>query len=209
MGWIVARREFFATNGLVATIGGVPEDRIPTRQRIIRAARGEFAERGLAGARVDRIARRAEANKQRLYAYFGSKEQLFDAVVRASVSRILDAVPFDAAALPDYAVALAEHYLSDPELVPLLLWHSLERPGVLWRLPESRGSQQEKIDAVGAAQDAGLVAGGIPADEVVEMILGLVIALVIRPIEEGTWPRRRETLRVAVARLVAPLPPPL
>ena len=37
-----------------------------TRQRILDAALGEFAEKGLAGARVDEIAARAGANKRML-----------------------------------------------------------------------------------------------------------------------------------------------
>ena len=51
-----------------------------TRQRLIEAARREFGEFGIAGARVDRIAANAEANKAQIYHYFGSKDQLFDAV---------------------------------------------------------------------------------------------------------------------------------
>ncbi|MFZ1908100.1 MAG: helix-turn-helix domain-containing protein, partial [Burkholderiales bacterium] len=43
------------------------------RQRILEAATADFARHGLAGARVDRIAARAGANKRMLYYYFGSK----------------------------------------------------------------------------------------------------------------------------------------
>ncbi|HEV3011213.1 MAG TPA: helix-turn-helix domain-containing protein, partial [Burkholderiales bacterium] len=45
-----------------------------TRARILEAATGEFARYGLGGARVDRIAARAKANKRMLYYYFGDKE---------------------------------------------------------------------------------------------------------------------------------------
>ncbi|HZF75754.1 MAG TPA: TetR/AcrR family transcriptional regulator [Acetobacteraceae bacterium] len=48
-----------------------------TRQRILDAALAEFAANGLAGARVDEIALRAGANKRMLYAYVGSKEELW------------------------------------------------------------------------------------------------------------------------------------
>ena len=37
----------------------------------------EFSAYGIAGARVDRIASAAKANKQAIYAYFGSKDALF------------------------------------------------------------------------------------------------------------------------------------
>lgn len=48
-------------------------DSAATRARLLDAAHAEFAERGLAGARVDRIAAAAQANKQAIYAYFGSR----------------------------------------------------------------------------------------------------------------------------------------
>jgi AcrR family transcriptional regulator len=44
--------------------------------RILAAAALEFAERGFAGARVDRIARRANVNKAMLYYHFMSKDRL-------------------------------------------------------------------------------------------------------------------------------------
>src|SRR5215468_512875 len=52
-----------------------------TQQTILAAAEAEFADKGLAGARVDVIADRASANKRMLYYYFGSKEGLYLAVL--------------------------------------------------------------------------------------------------------------------------------
>lgn len=54
---------------------------IETRQRILNSARQLFSEKGYSGATVDEIALRAKANKQRIYAYFGNKQQLFETVV--------------------------------------------------------------------------------------------------------------------------------
>ena len=48
-----------------------------TRERILAAALQEFSAKGLAGARVDAIARRARVNKRMLYHYFGDKEDLY------------------------------------------------------------------------------------------------------------------------------------
>ena len=48
-----------------------------TRQRIFDAAVVEFSQNGYAGARIERIAKLARVNKQRIYAYFGDKEGLF------------------------------------------------------------------------------------------------------------------------------------
>jgi AcrR family transcriptional regulator len=52
-----------------------------TREQILQAAIREFADKGLGGARVDAIATRAGANKRMLYHYFGSKADLFLAVL--------------------------------------------------------------------------------------------------------------------------------
>ena len=58
----------------------VTRDAAATRRRLIDAARAEFAQYGIAGSRVDRIAANAGANKAQIYNYFGSKDQLFAAV---------------------------------------------------------------------------------------------------------------------------------
>ena len=54
-----------------------------TRQKILDAAAAEFAEGGLAGARVDRIGLRAGVNKAMIYYIFKSKEQLHLSVLEA------------------------------------------------------------------------------------------------------------------------------
>jgi TetR/AcrR family transcriptional regulator len=50
--------------------------------RILAAAALEFSERGFAGARVDRIARRAKVNKAMLYYHFKSKDRLYKTLLR-------------------------------------------------------------------------------------------------------------------------------
>ena len=54
--------------------------------RILAAAALEFAERGFAGARVDRIARRARVNKAMLYYHFTSKQGLYRTLLRQMFS---------------------------------------------------------------------------------------------------------------------------
>jgi AcrR family transcriptional regulator len=58
------------------------------QERILQAATEEFARYGLGGARVDRIAARAGANKRMLYYYYGNKEDLFLAVLEARYAHI-------------------------------------------------------------------------------------------------------------------------
>jgi AcrR family transcriptional regulator len=67
-----------------------PRHSIPTRQRdadqtkinILEAALAEFADKGLAGARVDEIANKTSASKHMIYYYFGNKEGLYQAVLK-------------------------------------------------------------------------------------------------------------------------------
>ena len=60
----------------------------PSREAILRAARAEFAQAGLSGARVAAIAARAGVNKQLLYYYFGSKDALYRASLEAVYTEI-------------------------------------------------------------------------------------------------------------------------
>ncbi|MBJ9696812.1 TetR/AcrR family transcriptional regulator [Burkholderia cenocepacia] len=62
-----------------------------TRAQILQAASDEFAERGLAGARIEHIASRAETNKRMVYYYYTSKEELFAAVLERTYKSIRDA----------------------------------------------------------------------------------------------------------------------
>lgn len=59
-----------------------------TPASILAAAGAEFAAKGLAGARVDQIARRAGVNKRMLYHYFGNKEALWLAVLEQAYANI-------------------------------------------------------------------------------------------------------------------------
>ncbi len=98
-----------------------------TQARILQAAKEEFAANGLAGARVDVIAERAEANKRMIYHYFGSKDELFKTVIEEAYSDIRKAeAKLDLEHLPPKE-ALAklvrftwEYYLANPEFLTLV-----------------------------------------------------------------------------------------
>jgi len=183
----------------------MPRDSTATKSRILEAATAEFAGHGLAGARVDRLAARAGANKQLIYAYFGSKEGLFDATLELHIGRLLDAVPFDADNLPEYAVALLDFGIAHPELVRLLRWHTLERPGELARLEQTVGSTQRKVEALAKAQAAGTVDATLPPTELLAVILVLAQAVDDPGIDgPAGLAARRETVATAVRRLVTP-----
>src|SRR6202166_4832350 len=61
---------------------------LSTARRIVATAEQIFAEQGLAGARMDSIARRAKVNKALLYYYFRSKEALHRFVLDALLSQL-------------------------------------------------------------------------------------------------------------------------
>jgi TetR/AcrR family transcriptional regulator len=60
-----------------------PRDAVATAERILQSAIAEFAQNGYAGARIDAIARGANANMRMLYHYFGSKDALYIRVLEA------------------------------------------------------------------------------------------------------------------------------
>ncbi|SER76201.1 TetR/AcrR family transcriptional regulator [Lentzea albida] len=180
-----------------------------TRQRIIDVATLEFAEHGIAGARVERIVAAARTNKAQLYAYFGNKDGLFDAIFFASLKRIVDVVPIDATDLADWAVRLYDEYLENPELIRLATWTRLERRPTGHLVADRLDAQ--KLQAISEAQANGLVRGGDPFD-VMAMVIAMSMAwspvsnvyaaFAGEPAE--THERRREFLRDSVRRAVAP-----
>jgi AcrR family transcriptional regulator len=105
-----------------------------TQERILQAATGEFARYGLGGARVDRIAARAGANKRMLYYYYGDKEELFLAVLEARYAHIrraelglhlLDLDPVQG--MRRMVEFTWNYYLKHPEFLTLLNSENLHR----------------------------------------------------------------------------------
>ncbi|HEX3964639.1 MAG TPA: TetR family transcriptional regulator [Trebonia sp.] len=123
-----------------------------TRQRIFAAAGAEFAAHGLAGARIDRIAAAAQANKQAIYLYFGSKEKLFGAVVKAKVDEVCHSGTLDPHAIGESVGELFDWYQEHPELIRLLLWEALESAdgpvqGEQERREAYRGNVRDLVEA--------------------------------------------------------------
>lgn len=122
-----------------------------TRRRILEAAIAEFAEYGLAGARVDRIAEAAQSNKQLIYQYFGSKEGLFRTVIAQELARATQGVEFPLGDLERYAEAYFDFAMSNPRLMRLIAWCGLEVKGGIEGVPPP----EPKIALVAAAQGNG------------------------------------------------------
>jgi AcrR family transcriptional regulator len=136
----------------------------------VTAATTEFAERGIAGARVDRIASTARVNKRAIYDYFNDKDGLFDAVMDVHIEQIIDAVPIDATDLPEYAGRLFTYMVEHPEVTRLLTWARLERRLGPTAHAHSAKSYGHRLAAIEAAQQSGQV----PADYTPAQLLALI-----------------------------------
>src|SRR5258707_5970194 len=98
-----------------------------TRERILEAAMAEFSAYGIAGARVDRIAKTAGCNKNLIYIYFESKEALFTTVLQKQLTRAFEEVAFTPDDLPAYAGRLFDFAMAHPDLFRLMNWLALEQ----------------------------------------------------------------------------------
>ncbi|KAF1028553.1 MAG: HTH-type transcriptional repressor NicS [Burkholderia plantarii] len=142
-----------------------------TRRRILQAAAEEFASGGLFGARVDQIARRAETNERMLYYYFGSKEQLFTAVLEQAFSALteaervldIDGVP------PTEAVTRLAHFIWDyyrdhPELLRLVNNENLHEARYILKSTRLREMMSPLVTTLGNVLARGQTAGLFRSD---------------------------------------------
>ncbi|WP_166240231.1 TetR/AcrR family transcriptional regulator [Paenibacillus turpanensis] len=75
-----------------------------TRKAILQAARDEFFDRGYNGARIESIAKRAGVNKQLIYHYFKSKEEL----INETIEDFIKMLPSGNLTMPADPVQIAE-----------------------------------------------------------------------------------------------------
>ena len=127
------------------------------RGEILEAARAEFAQYGLAGARIDRIARTAQASKERLYAHFGDKEALFREVFAADSAEFFRSVTMRPEAVPEFVGDVYDLALRRPEHLRMISWAHLE--GFTLDEPHADGQpiSAQGLAAIEAAQASGHV----------------------------------------------------
>ncbi|MEY9928863.1 AcrR family transcriptional regulator [Catenulispora sp. GP43] len=184
-----------------------------TRLRLITAGRAEFAARGLTGARVDRIAEAAQANKAQIYHYFKSKAGLFDAVWEDVLRETVEGLPLDVEDLPGAAALLCDAYVDHPELSRLITWRRLERlehedPAAPAAPAPMAHDVQGRIALIEQALRNGVIGGRFDADVLFALILHVaafweftspdVMASVSVTDREG----RREVVRSVTAALL-------
>jgi AcrR family transcriptional regulator len=154
-----------------------------TRARLLAAAIDEFAAHGIAGARVDRIARAAGANKQLIYAYFGSKDGLFDAALTHGCTGLMESVPFDPDDIPGYVGRLFDYAVAHAEVYRLVAWAGLERPDAIAEFEAQ--SYGAKLAAIAEAQHEGRLDHALAPADLLALIMGLA----------GSWFSASEAIR--------------
>ena len=137
-----------------------------TRARILDAATREFARYGLGGARVDRIAERAGANKRMLYYYFGDKDGLFLAALEERYAHIRNAERSLELEQSDPRTALRRlveftwnYYLEHPEFLTLLNSENLHKGRHVRNSKRVRDLHSPFVETLGAVLRRGEKAG--------------------------------------------------
>jgi AcrR family transcriptional regulator len=105
-----------------------PHDAEETRANILEVAAFEFADKGLAGARIDEIAEKTASSKRMIYYYFGGKDELYRAVLERAYATIRTreaAENFEALPAADALKAQVEHtfdyHAEHPDFVRLVM----------------------------------------------------------------------------------------
>jgi AcrR family transcriptional regulator len=155
-----------------------------TQQALLAAARDEFAEHGLGGARVERIAERAGVDKRLIYYYFENKDSLFLAVLEDTYRSIRAAE--QQLHLTDLAPAEAvrrlteftwNYYLAHPEFLTLLNSENLHRGRHLEQSRRAREMNSPLVQTLGEILErgraAGVFRGGIDPVQLYISIAGL------------------------------------
>lgn len=148
-----------------------------TKEKILRAAETAFAERGLYGARVDEIAELAGVNKRMIYAHFGSKEELYVAVLDEVYGRIADEEQAILSEDGDCIELIRRNIegnfkflCKNPTFVKMVLWENLNGGEYLKR-SAAKSTKQSSLGAVKNILREGIAQGvfrdDMDVDEVV------------------------------------------
>ena len=164
--------------------GRFPRDPDQTRTRILQAATQEFHRFGLGGARVDRIAQAAGVNKRMLYYYYGSKDDLFLAVLEAVYEQIrgeertLELDRLDPVEAISQLVSFTWHYyLRHPEFLTLLNSENLHEARHLKRSGHVRSLHSPFVqmldDVLARGRAAGVFRDGVDPVQLYISLAGL------------------------------------
>jgi AcrR family transcriptional regulator len=162
---------------------------ISTEDKILRAATGVFAKRGVTGATTREIARRARVNEVTLFRHFNNKDELLRRVILCSSQQFEDvfaAAPLETEAdfrrtVETYALVYARKLVANEEFVRTFMGELTRHLELCRRLFTEGGkpARQKFIAYLRAAKRRGLMRSGIDptmaADALSAMILGGVL----------------------------------
>ncbi|WP_395309640.1 TetR family transcriptional regulator [Mycobacterium sp. AMU20-3851] len=183
------------------------------REQILAAARAEFAQYGLAGARIDRIARSAKASKERLYAHFGDKETLFREVFVNDGAEFFRSVTLRPEAVADFAGEVYDLACRRPEHLRMITWARLE--GFDLAAPEFDGEPplDRAVGAIETAQANGYVDPAWRPEDLIVLLFSTGLAWAHLPHPDAatddaeTIARRRAVAVDAATRIIEPRRP--
>lgn len=139
-----------------------------TRANIIDVATAEFAERGLSGARVDRIAARTNTSKRMLYYYFGDKDGLYRAVLLSYYEKLrtaelaLDLRHHDPVAALKLLVDFTfDYHLKNASIVRLVMVENIHKGKHVAKLPQVLPVNTSVLDAVADICERGAREGSL------------------------------------------------
>ncbi len=137
-----------------------------TRADIIAVATREFAEKGLAGARIDVIAEAMRTSKRMIYYYFGSKEGLYITVLEEAYRRMREAeagLHLDdlapEAALCKLVAFTVDYQLAHPDFTRLVMTENIHRGEYLAQSKAIRQLNVPAIEGLRRVYERGLAAG--------------------------------------------------
>jgi AcrR family transcriptional regulator len=142
-----------------------------TRQEILEVATREFAERGYAGGRVDEIAEQTRTTKRMIYYYYGSKKQLFVAVLERAYAEIraaeqtIDVDHLDpAAAIRRLAELTFDHQESHPDFSRLVSIENIHRAEHITGRDDFAGQNSPAIELIEKILERGRADGTFTRD---------------------------------------------
>jgi AcrR family transcriptional regulator len=156
------------TENMSADAGLDPGQRSPERRKrfLLESAITEFSTYGIGGARVDRIAQRANSNKAMVYHYFGSKEDLYLAAMEhlyTGIRSAEDALVLD----PDDPVGAMKaliaftfrYYIDNPAFVRMINTENLHGAAHLQSAGDMKGLNSSVVTKVSTILDIGVAKG--------------------------------------------------
>jgi AcrR family transcriptional regulator len=187
------------------------------KQAILNAAINEFSAKGLAGARINTIARKAKVNKQLIYYYFDSKVGLYEAALGQLITRWDERMsagsphPSVGTAVKDHAARLLGQ--GGSEWIRYWLWEALQ--------PTSHGRDVERarvwahwVDVFEYAQKTGEIRKGLDAKMVALALNSVIVTPYLTPLvtmlitgmdpNSDAFKRKQATLVQNLVKALAP-----